>query len=159
MRRLAVELDVGPHDAVALGIGAVGGRMLEDGHILGNDGQHGNPQRSLDILHGLDAGIEVFDQEGQTDAQGQSHGHGQNHVQGNIGLGGKIGNLGFFPDRGGPLRHGALHRLGGIAGLGRLQDLLRLEVLIFGRHVAECARLGILLSGPGIVEIALHGRE
>ena len=111
---LPVELNVRPHDAVTLRIRTIGGGVLKNGHITGNHGEYWNAKRRLNVLHGLDARVEILDQEGKSNPQCQADRDCDDHVLGHPRLGRKVGNLRFFPDGCRTLGHRALHRLGGI---------------------------------------------
>ena len=80
-----VEFDVRAEDAVGLGVGGIAGRFHEHGNFLGDDGEHRDLEEALDVVEGLHAGVEVFDEEGEADPDNEADGcreaHESRHVR------------------------------------------------------------------------------
>ena len=106
---LAREHQVGAQDAIGFGVRTVHALVEERADILRNDAEHRGLEGLLDVVDGLHAGVEVLDEEGETDAHDHAHDHAEGDVERDVGAGGlagkfrRIGDL----DHRGP-RHGHL---------------------------------------------------
>ena len=78
---LAGEQEVSAQDPVGLGMLAVRPFIQQITDILRNDAQHRRLERAFHLVNGLNAGVQIFNEEGQTDADHQADDHAQNDVQ------------------------------------------------------------------------------
>ena len=78
---LAGKQKIGPQDAISFGVLAFRAFVQQVANILRNDAQHGRLERAFHFVNGLNAGIQIFDKEGQTDAHHQTDDHAKNDVQ------------------------------------------------------------------------------
>ena len=80
IRILTGEQNIGSQDSISLGMRAISSLRHEGSDILGNNPEHRRLQRLFHVIDGLDRGVEVFDEEGQTNSEDQT----EDHANGNI---------------------------------------------------------------------------
>ena len=61
---LVGEEQVGAQHTVRLGVGAVRPLFDQRTHLLRDDADDGQPQVALDVVHGLDGGVQILDEVG-----------------------------------------------------------------------------------------------
>ena len=147
---LARKQDVRAQHPVSFGMRTFGPFLDQGTHILRDDTQHRRLQRALDIVNCLHAGIEVFDEEGQTNADDQSHNNSQRDVERKIGadrFAPRFGRVGDLHD--GAFRQSQVHRLLQNAQTHRLANPLQIVQFAFG--------LIIRAIGGGFFGVVLFG--
>ena len=77
---LTGEQNIGPQDSISLSMRAISSLRHEGSNILGNYPEHRGLQRLLHVIDGLHRCVEVFDEEGQTNAKDQTEDHADGDV-------------------------------------------------------------------------------
>ena len=146
IRGLAVKLNVRPHDPVGFGIRIVVGIIDKHRNIFGDNRQNRNLEKRLHVLHGFDAGIEVFDKKRKAHAKHRADEHAQQDVEHDTGPGWCARGFCAFPDDRRVLRHLALHRLRGESHNSRLENVFCLDIIILGFQIPGREGFGFFLS-------------
>ena len=74
------EQNIGPQDSISLSMRAISSLRHKGSDILGNNPEHRGLQCLLHVIDGLHRCVEVFDEEGQTNAKDQTEDHADGDV-------------------------------------------------------------------------------
>jgi len=83
---LAREQDVGAQHAVGLGVLAFGAFVQQVADVLRDDAEHRRLECTFHLFNCFDAGIQILNEESQTNAHNQTDDDAENDVQGLFGL-------------------------------------------------------------------------
>ena len=154
---LAGEKQVGAQDTVGFGVRAFRAFVQQVTDILRNDAQHRGLQGALDVVNGFDAGIQIFDEEGETNADHETDDDAEGDIQRLVGTDGPVADFGVFHDfnhqSGG---HDALDRfLGGAEGEDFLEFFAAIQFR-FGFVIGAGLFGDGNIIGPGFVELVFR---
>ena len=79
---LAREQDVGAQDTVGFGVLAFGAFIHQVADVLRDDSEHRRLECAFHLFNRLDAGIQILNEESQTDTHNQTDDDAENDVQG-----------------------------------------------------------------------------
>src|ERR1017187_10328581 len=103
---LAGEEQIRAQHPVGFRVLAFGAFFDQVADVLRNDAQHWRLERAFDIVNRLHTGVEIFDEEGQTDAHDEAKDQPQDNVDGLVGLDRRLARL----RRVGDLHHGVFRQ-------------------------------------------------
>src|SRR5256714_11299044 len=120
--------------------------------VLRNDCQHWNAKKTFDVVHGLYAGIEIFDEEGEPDSDDEADQSAEREIQSNSRtrrITWRFGNL-FYADR--EARHGHFHRLALRTGAHAIEQRLFLDVRVFRSGIVGAQIFGLELLSVDLLQ-------
>ena len=148
---LDLEVELRAQDAVALRVRQPR-RLLGQRHgaaLVRDDGQHRQAEELLRVGHGLDAGVEILDQEGHDDAAEQARKSADADIQADIRRRGNVGHLRRRDHLHGAFQQVVVAQVFLEADVQRIQQ--RLRPLIIAVRIDEGQDLrGLVLDGLGL---------